>query len=261
MVAVAIRDDFFHHVFVVCRQQLGSRFEALHPNGIAYLVEVTKLEKKSAWGQILSSRALPKPGRPYIHLALSTPKPSTLESVLVRSVELGVKSIWPFVSDYSFFKSSQEFQKIKGHRWEKIILSATQQTGRGDRLTLEKTVDLKACIERATSLPSALLLFPFEGDTALTLDQAIHAKRSGIPAETGTGLGTEQEGAAGTEHEFCVENIVVFVGSEGGFSSTEVETLKKNGLNPCTLGEQILRVETACLAIVSILKYEFNLMQ
>jgi 16S rRNA (uracil1498-N3)-methyltransferase len=83
--------------------------------------------------------------------------------------------------------------------------------------------------------PSSTGLFPYEGESEQTVSSAIQ----------------KMKGEA-------FENIWVFVGSEGGFSDQEVEFFKENGLKSSSLGDQVLRVETACLALVSILKYEFN---
>ncbi|WP_374021264.1 16S rRNA (uracil(1498)-N(3))-methyltransferase [Bdellovibrio bacteriovorus] len=47
---------------------------------------------------------------------------------------------------------------------------------------------------------------------------------------------------------------------KGGFSHNEVEKFQELGLRPVTLGPQVLRVETACMALVSVLKYDFDLM-
>jgi 16S rRNA (uracil1498-N3)-methyltransferase len=55
-----------------------------------------------------------------------------------------------------------------------------------------------------------------------------------------------------------LEHLWIFVGSEGGFSLEEVDLFAQFGLNPVSMGEQILRVETACLALVSIIKYELG---
>lgn len=55
--------------------------------------------------------------------------------------------------------------------------------------------------------------------------------------------------------------VWVFVGGEGGFSRNEVQAFTAVGLEPTTLGPQVLRVETACVALVSILKYEWDLMR
>ncbi|MEK6627492.1 MAG: RsmE family RNA methyltransferase, partial [Bdellovibrionota bacterium] len=57
------------------------------------------------------------------------------------------------------------------------------------------------------------------------------------------------------------DNIWIIVGSEGGFSEKEVLEMQQLGLNPVTLGSQVLRVETACMTLVSVLKYEFGLLK
>ena len=55
-----------------------------------------------------------------------------------------------------------------------------------------------------------------------------------------------------------IDDFWLFVGSEGGFSGEEVILFQRTGLEPVSLGSQILRVETACLALVSIIQYEFD---
>ena len=55
-----------------------------------------------------------------------------------------------------------------------------------------------------------------------------------------------------------LDRLWLFVGSEGGFSDAEVQFFKEQHLPPVSLGEQILRVETACVALVSVIKYEIG---
>ena len=52
-----------------------------------------------------------------------------------------------------------------------------------------------------------------------------------------------------------LDEIWVFIGSEGGFSPNEVSIFKSYHIHPVTLGEQILKVETACLTVLGVLKY------
>ena len=57
-----------------------------------------------------------------------------------------------------------------------------------------------------------------------------------------------------------LEEFWLFVGSEGGFSQTEVQSFQNWRLQPVSLGDQILRVETACIATLAVLKYELGQM-
>jgi 16S rRNA (uracil1498-N3)-methyltransferase len=108
-------------------------------------------------------------------------------------------------------------------------------------------------------------LFAYEGPSTLGIKQFLTETRTGAKAPS-TQLGTSTLGAS-TAAESNVSSaaqgpsdVWIFVGSEGGFSDQEVRALRDLALHPVTLGAQVLRVETACMALVSVLKYEFDLM-
>jgi 16S rRNA (uracil1498-N3)-methyltransferase len=54
--------------------------------------------------------------------------------------------------------------------------------------------------------------------------------------------------------------LTVFVGAEGGFSPAELGLFEAQGFTPVTMGSLVLRVETACIAILSIIQFEFDLL-
>lgn len=231
---VLIEGDSFHHIVDVCRQTVGSRFEVLTASGWALFVEIEKVSKKSAVARVLEKRQIPPLPKPWIHLAISVPKIATLENVLEKSVELGVFKIHPFFSDYSFVKSQKGILQNKLARFEKIIQSATQQTGRGDWMQVEEAQNLEDILADFKKEPQALGIFAYEGAGELTIRKALAEAKN-------------------------LENLWVFVGSEGGFSTQEVEIFKKANLFPVSLGQQVLRVETACVTLLGIIKYELDL--
>ena len=236
---ITLEGDTYHHILDVCRQDVGSKFEILS-EGMAYFVEIIKLNtakgKKTATALIREAREATKPKKPYIHLAVSISKFQTMETIVEKAVELGVHTLHPFVSDYSFIKDKNSDRLMdKLDRWDRIVKAATQQTGRGDLMQISPVMTLKDLIEKMNQTPSGAGLFPYEGESEQTVAMAIKEMKSNNP-----------------------ENIWLFVGSEGGYSHQEVEFFKENGLKSSSLGDQILRVETACLSLVSILKYEFN---
>ena len=231
---VLIEGDEFHHIVEVCRQGAGAKFEVLTPSGFALLVEVENVGKKSALARVLERRQIPPLKKPWIHLAMSVPKISTLEAVMEKAVELGVYKIHPFFSDYSFVKTQKSVLQNKRSRFEKIIQSATQQSGRGDWMGLEDPCDLHDILQRFQGSAQARGLFAYEGSGELSLKQAMAADGN-------------------------IENLWIFVGSEGGFSTQEVEIFKKVNLFPISLGQQVLRVETACVTLLGIIKYELDL--
>lgn len=233
---VELDGDLYHHLVDVCRQRVGAQFELLN-EGHAYLVEIVEIQKNSLRARVLKDREIAPLKKPYIHLCVSLPKISTFEWILEKSVELGAYEVCPFTSDFSFVRSGQSDRvRHKAARWSKIIQSATQQTGRGDLMGLRPIVPLEDLIQEMNRTPNSTGLFPYEGDCQESMKSYISR-------------------AQGKE----MEHIWIFVGSEGGFSQKEVELFQSQDLPPVSLGDQVLRVETACLSLLSILRYELNL--
>lgn len=232
---INLTGDTFHHICEVCRQDVGNKFEVLN-EGKAYFVEVISRDKKSAQVKILEEREAPKPQKPYIHMAVSISKFQTMDTIVEKAVELGAFAIYPFVSDFSFIRDKNSERLLeKMDRWNRIVKAATSQTGRGDLMHISAPKTLKELLENMNQFDRSVGLFPYEGESEQTVSLAIKEMKAKSP-----------------------ENVWLFVGSEGGFSDQEVEIFKENGLKSSTLGDQVLRVETACLSLLSILKYEFD---
>jgi 16S rRNA (uracil1498-N3)-methyltransferase len=232
---VSIEGDSFHHICDVCRQGVGAKFEVLTPTGFALFVEIITMDRKRAIAKVISQRQLEPLKKPYIHLAVSVPKLATLEAVIEKSVELGVFKIWPFLSDYSYFKSHKNVLSEKSARFSKIIQGATQQTGRGTLMEMAPVVRLEEVLQDYQQMSSAAGVFAYEGEGGNPLKKVL------------------------SEASPALENLWLFVGSEGGFSKQEVETFKKINLFPVSLGHQVLRVETACVTLLGVIKYELDL--
>lgn len=232
---VFITGDLFHHIHDVCRFDVDSKFELICGDGFAYLAQVVAIEKKRSRLAIKESRSLPSLAKPLITLYLSVPKFQTFESILEKSVELGVYKVQPFFSDRSFVRSEAKITDVKYLRWKKIILGALQQSGRSHKLILAPPVSLSYFFEKFNPNPRVHCLFAFEGACKKSLREHLRS--------------LDQKN---------LDEIWLFVGSEGGFSEAEVQQFTRAGIEPLSLGDQVLRVETACVALTSIIKYELN---
>lgn len=234
---LVISGDLSHHLRDVCRFSPGDRFELLQ-SGEAWFVETLRVDKRQVVVRRLERRAIQKLPLPHLHLALSVPRFAKVDWIVEKSVELGVHTVHPFVSDYSFVRDPQGVPRAKLERWKKIVQQASQQAGRGELMELSEVSTLKSLLDSLNLKSRILCLFPYEGECGTTLKQQLSAIKSRN-----------------------YEEIWVFVGSEGGFSSQEVEQFRARGIEPVSLGAQVLRVETACLALASILKYEFEVVE
>lgn len=235
---VSLSGEILHHIRDVCRMRVGSKFEVLSEDGRALLVEITAETRHESIARVLGSRQIPALPRPHIHLVLAVPRFPVFEAVLEKAVELGVKSIQPVYSEFSFIRRQDDVMVKKRSRFEKIILSATQQSGRGDLLRLEETRELEDILKTFNQSSRLQGLFAYEGTGVLSASEGLQMMKEQAP-----------------------EDIYVFVGAEGGFSDREVSSFKSCSLQPVTLGGQVLRVETACVALVSVIKYSFDLMR
>jgi 16S rRNA (uracil1498-N3)-methyltransferase len=172
-------------------------------------------------------------------LALAVSRFPVMDAIVEKAVELGVKSIQPLFTEFSFVRTRSALSANKVERWDKIVRSATQQCGRGDLMPISPALGLDEFLSKFNQKSSVMGLFAYEGPSTLSVKDYV----------------TEKKKEAGP-----LKEIWVFVGSEGGFSYDEVEKLRNLALHPVTLGSQVLRVETACMALVSVLKYDFDLM-
>jgi hypothetical protein len=82
-----------------------------------------------------------------------------------------------------------------------------------------------------------LLIVPYESADGIAYAREIIAQASNLP-----------DGA----------NIGIFIGPEGGFAKEEIDVAKEAGAKIITLGNRILRTETAGLAVLSILMFQME---
>jgi 16S rRNA (uracil1498-N3)-methyltransferase len=161
-----------------------------------------------------------------------------MDLIVRQAAESGITEIVPFVSEFSVARiPSAEGQKV--NRWERIIKEARQQSGSRNSLLLHHPLKLNDLINYWKKLKS-------EGAFGLVFHHQVYQK------------GLEQKSL----HEYLNINpkMVVFViGPEGGFSDTEVSLFLENDFKPITIGDTILRTETAalyCAAAIRIILLE-----
>ena len=230
--SVVLKDEAFHHICRVCRFQKGQKLALLSRLGRKYLVELTEVSKYEAKARILEQTVLPTIKKPFIHLALSCSRFSVIDHLIPKIVELGVSDFHLFVSDFSFVRKPSSVQKKRFQRWESIAQSSAVQSLHPQGMTLHPVCSLSSVLKVYSQSDRAQALFFYEGEGGR------HSR------EVFESLKKEN-----------VDEIWVFIGSEGGFSPKEVSIFKSYHIDSVTLGDQILKVETACLTVLGVLKY------
>lgn len=247
----AIAGELFKHIHIVCRQNSGDEFELLpslkdsQSQAHLYRVKVKDIFRHTMVVDVLSRREIPRLPKPHIHLALSIPKLKTLEDVVEKIVELGVYSLVPFYSDYSFFKSKDRIEE-KAQRLRKIVVSACQQSARAEELVIHKP----------QSFEQVLKMYSDSQTQGQTEAYAFYEGKAQSLSSYWEGKDKTLETASSGKP---LSDIWVFIGSEGGFSGLEIDKFNQFKIPSLSIGEQVLRVETACVSIISVLKYKHEL--
>ena len=235
---VEFTGDSYNHLVRVSRKSIGDQVEVLYGESKALVVEIIEVSKKSAVAKILAEKPLPALAKPHLELAFCFPKPAVFEAVLEKSVELGVAKIQPLFNENSFLKAPRDIKQNKWERWQKIVAAATTQTIRGEIMKILSPMNLMDYAAKINREGSHLGLFFYEGESANSIKSYLQQCELSK-----------------------YDSIQVIVGSEGGFAPQEVKALCEMGFKPITIGPQILRAETACVAIMSVIKYEADQMQ
>ena len=174
--------------------------------------------------RVLLGPAVPSASEPdvavTIYMAFS--KSDKLEHVIQKSTELGAAAIVGFPSARCVARPDERIAK-KLDRWQKIALSAAEQSGRG------RVPEVRALGSYAEAVAEAaqaeLPLFFYENEKTVRLADAL----SGC----------------------APRSVSLMTGPEGGFEPGEVEAAENAGLQSCSLGPRILRCETAPLCALS----------
>ncbi len=154
-------------------------------------------------------------------------KSDKLEHVIQKATELGARRIVAFPCARCVARPDEKSLKKKLERWQKIAASASEQSGRGRIPEISTLPSFAAMLEEAAKSDLAVLFY--ENERARTFRSAIKA------------------GAFRT--------AALVTGPEGGFEASEVAQAEAAGLRICTLGNRILRCETAPLCALSALMY------
>jgi 16S rRNA (uracil1498-N3)-methyltransferase len=227
-----------HQLTHVLRMQPEDRVIVLDDSGWEQEVVLTQVGPDRVEGQVVEKRLARGEPRTKISLYQSVLKGQRFELGLQKGTELGVVEFVPVISSRCIVSGLDDVNR-KAERWQRIILEAAEQSGRGRLPRLRAALMFSRACGRAKRL-GGLSLIPWEEENVTGLRQALHP--------TGD---NEQRSA----QPFSVN---LFIGPEGGFTAEEIDVAKGYSIVPIGLGPRILRAETAGLATVSAIFCELG---
>ena len=153
-----------------------------------------------------------------VTLIQSISRGDSMDLIVQKATELGVRRIVPVVTERSVVRLDEERGKKRLRHWQAITVSACEQCGRN----LLPVVEAPSSLDRYSDKPEPGLKVVLDGTSDIAFD--------GLPVPS--------------------DAITLLVGPEGGLSEEEIEAATGKGFERATLGPRILRAETAAIAAV-----------
>ncbi|HEY9685384.1 MAG TPA: RsmE family RNA methyltransferase [Coleofasciculaceae cyanobacterium] len=223
--------DLCHYLGTVVRVRKGERVViADDQRERAYLAEILELGKSDVVFCVECEQAPPTHRLPDVTLAVALIKEQRWDSVLQKATELGVRTIQPLMAEHSVVRLTAADMPRKLERWQSVLRSAAEQS---EGLFIPEILP-PLTVENycAQSQPEALRILLLERK----------ANRKPLKAV----LSTLKPG----------QPLVMAVGPEGGWTDAEIAAFEQVGFVSASLGDRILRSETAAMAALSAVVYE-----
>lgn len=221
------------HIAQVLRLDAGDKITVCDGGQNDYHCKINKVIKEKAqyeiWAEIEETSQNKAEPVTKITLFQGLPKADKMELIIQKAVELGVHEIVPVVTDRTIVKWDKKSGE-KTARFQRIAESAAKQSGRGIVPKIAEIAGLAECITHAGSLDKSIVAY--ESEKAFTLKAFLNG--------------------------FSGASLGIFIGPEGGFSEEEIAKLNSAGILSITLGNRILRTETAGFMALAIMLYHLE---
>ncbi len=224
--SLALSEDAAGHVGRVLRMKEGQEVLLFDGSGAEFPATITSVSKKNVEVEI-SERIERSCESPLdIHLGQVVSRGDKMEFTIQKSVELGVNTITPLISERCGVKLDQKRFEKKLAQWQKIAIAACEQCGRNTVPVIRPIMQLEEwCAEQTDALK--LNLHPRAKYSINTLPEPMTKVR-------------------------------LLIGPEGGLSAEEIEMTEQYQFEETLLGPRVLRTETAALTAITALQVRFG---
>lgn len=221
---IVICDDDIFHITKVMKMRPGDQFE-INLDGDIKLAEFVSSSPFSY--KIIKEFNENHEIEGYIRLLYCLPKGEKTDLVIQKAVELGANEVVLINSERSIAKITKENKDKKILRFNKIIKEASEQSKRTNLMKLNDVISFK----EISNYPGDINLIAYENTNSTVKNLSDILK--------------EAKG----------KTVNVIIGAEGGISKSELQIALDNNYQEISLGKRILRSETACFYILSLLSF------
>ena len=219
----------YNHIVKSLRAKIDENLLLIDEKEIQYEVKIENISSNSIETLVLNSYKSTKKLDFDLFLAQSPLRSDAQQLIVEKATELGVAGIYPIFSENCTVKKSVIEKKIQ--KWRKVMVEASKQCERAD---------IPACfglseLDEITSIAFDRIVAFTERDADFSLKSYMRKN----PIRKG-------------------EKILVIIGPEGGFSEKEFNFFKDKKITTLSLGNLILRAETAVITAIGNIIYEYE---
>lgn len=217
------------HLAYALRAKRGDKITAVDGSGNCAVIELIDFDRETIKAQRVSEvRKVVVGGK--IILADCLPKQNRFETIIEKATELGVDKIQPLISERTIARPGGIRESSKLERWRKIAKESSEQCARDTIPEIGDVKKLGDWLKEISPLDEDwLFLFCWELEKETTVREVLSRRD--------------------------VENIFVLIGPEGGFSEREVSEIKSAGGVSASLGDRILKTDTAAISVLAMINY------
>ena len=217
--------DNYRHIARSLRARCGEKLLLIDENQIQYETKISEINSKEVICEIEKSYLSKRDLEFDLYLAQSPLRSDAQLTVMEKATELGVRGVYPVFTDNCALKVNKQ------EKWQKVMFEASKQC------------------ERA-KIPTCFAPTTFEELLQQNFDKII------VLAERSTEKSLKQYLSENPTKKG--ERILAIIGPEGGFSQKEFDFFKSKNLPLISLGDLILKAETAVIVTLGDIVYEYQ---
>lgn len=220
-----MRGSDAEHVHVL-RMRPGEDMIICDGKGTDYKCRLVKADKEQVEAEVIE--VVPCPAEPTVKVTVlcGLPKGDKTDFIIQKCTEAGAEEIVFFNSDRCIAKPDSPEKKLE--RWQRIAEAAAKQSGRGIIPQVRWAGEYADALDIAVK--KDLALFMYETGEREALSDVLEANRQ-------------------------IKTAAIVTGPEGGFAQFEADLARIVGLHVCSMGERILRCETAPVVALTAMMY------
>lgn len=219
-----------HHIKDVLRLKIGDQLAVCDEFGNEYNSTIEELTAINAVLKIKEMKRAVFAEKIKVTFACAIPKKSKFDDIVDKLTQLGVDRIIPMLTQRVITKLDSHKEGLRLNRWKGIALSASEQSQRKSLPAIDSVKKIEEVLLEAENYD--LKLIPVLIGERKTLKHVLSNPK--------------------------LRNVLILIGPEGDFTPQELDLAKGAGFIPVTLGELVLRVETAAVSVASFIRFFYE---